>query len=215
MTGRVVHVLVALFAMVASTIASAQPVPLWATVPNVPALPRPDRSGFVIHDGARLYYAVFHRHGGSPVILLHGGLASSDSWGYEISRLAERHEVIVMDTRGHGRSTLGSAPLSYRQLASDTVAVLDAARVRRASVVGMSDGGITGLVLAIGFPERVDKLFVWGANFNTHADNAAPPDPAMKGMGAIFVARMQAQYRTLSPTPDGFPTLRTALGHLY
>ena len=195
--------------------ALAQTLPLWATMPEVPALPTPERSGFVNRDGARIYYAVFNRHGGSPVILLHGGFASSDSWGYEVPRLAIRHEVIVMDSRGQGRSSMPPTPLSYEQMASDVIAVLDAVHVRRASVVGSSDGGIIALILGIRHPDRVDTLFVWGANFNTHADSTAPLDPSMKGMSAIFMAKVQAQYQALSPTPDGFPALRTKLGQLY
>ncbi len=198
-----------------STGALAQTLPLWATIPDVPPLPKSDQSGFVNRDGARLYYAVFNRRGGSPVMLLHGGFASSESWGYEVPRLAKTHEVIVMDNRGQGRSSMPSTPLSYDQMASDVVAVLDTVHVRKASVVGLSDGGIIGLILGFRYPERVNKLFVWGASFNTQSDSTAPPDPAMKGMGAIFMARMQAQYRALSPTPDGFPELRTKLGHLY
>ncbi|WP_454883340.1 alpha/beta fold hydrolase [Sphingomonas oryzagri] len=184
-------------------------------MPEVPPLPKPEQSGFVNNDGAQLYYAVFNRRGGSPVILLHGGFASSDSWGYEVPRLAGTHEVIVMDNRGHGRSSMPEAALGYDQMASDAVAVLDAVHVRKASVVGLSDGGIIGLILGIHYPERVGKLFVWGANFNVQSDSTAPPDPAMKGMGAIFMARMQAQYQTVSPTPAGFSELRTKLGQLY
>jgi pimeloyl-ACP methyl ester carboxylesterase len=193
----------------------AQSTPPWATVPEVPPLPKPDASGFVSHAGARLYYAAFHRGGRSPVILLHGGLASSDSWGFEVPQLVGRHEVIVMDSRGHGRSSKSSAPLSYALMASDVIALMDALHIRRASIVGASDGGITGLLIAIRHPERVAGLFAWGANFNTHSDNTAPPDPAMKEMGARFMARMEAQYRLLSPTPEGFAALRAALGQLY
>jgi pimeloyl-ACP methyl ester carboxylesterase len=193
----------------------AQSLPLWATIPDVPPLPKPAESGFVKNDGARLYYAVFNRHGGSPVILLHGGFASSASWGYEVPRLARTHEVIVMDSRGQGRSDMPAAPLSYAQMAADVIAVLDAVHIRKASVVGLSDGGIIGLILGIRHPDRVNKLFVWGASFNTQSDSTIPPDPAMKGMGAIFMARMQAQYQALSPTPDGFPALKTKLGQLY
>lgn len=199
----------------APKIALSQAPALWATVPDVPPLPRPDRSGFVDHDGAKLYFAVFHHNGGSPVILLHGGFASSDSWGFEVPRVAKTHEVIVMDTRGRGRSTLGWAPLGYRQFASDTLAVLDAVGARKVSVVGLSDGGITGLILAIDHPKRVDRLFVWGATFNAEANPTGLPDPAMKDMGAVFMARMEMQYRALSPNPDGFKDLRAALVHLY
>ena len=215
MMGWLARRLAAICMAIASISAPAQTLPLWAVVPDVPPLPKPERSGFVINDGARLYYAVFNRHGGSPVILLHGGFTSSDSWGFEVPRLAAGHEVIVMDARGHGRSSMPATPLGYDQMASDVVAVLDAVHVRTVSVVGLSDGGIVGLILGFRHPERVNRLFVWGATYNTHADRSGPPDPAMKGMGAILMARMQAQYRALSPTPDGFPALRTKLGALY
>lgn len=191
-------------------------LPLWATVPAVPKLPAPSRQGYVEQDGARLYYAVFHPGSGKPVLLLHGGLASSESWGFEVPRLvAEGYSVIVMDARGHGRSTLGNVPLDYGRMADDAIAVMDAAGVAKASVVGLSDGGVVALLLGIHHPRRVDRLFVWGATFDTNSDSTAPPDQAMKGMGPLFMARMQAQYRAMSPTPDGFPALRAALGDLY
>ncbi|WP_287004026.1 alpha/beta fold hydrolase [Sphingobium sp.] len=104
--------LAAIWAVTASMSAWAQSPPLWATVPAVPALSKPERSGYADSGGARLYYAVFNQHGGSPVILLHGGFASSESWGYEVPLLARTHEVIVMDNRGHGRSSMPDTPFS-------------------------------------------------------------------------------------------------------
>ena len=193
----------------------AQRAPTWATVPNVPPLPTPARSGFVNRDGARIYFAVFNPAGGRPVVLLHGGLASSDSWGFEAPRLSLAHEVIVVDSRGHGRSTMPPRPLTYNDMAADVVAVLDQLHVAKASVVGLSDGGIVGLLLAIHHADRLERLFVWGATFNTHADSDAPPDPAVAGMGARFMAKMEANYRSISPTTDGFPALRAALNKLY
>jgi pimeloyl-ACP methyl ester carboxylesterase len=188
--------------------------PLWATLPDPPAMPAADQSGFITHDGARLYYAVFHRGAGRPVVLLHGGMSSSDWWGFEAPRLAG-HEVIVMDSRGQGRSSGSEGPLSYDRMATDVLALMDSLRVRRASIVGASDGGIIGLVLAIEYPQRVDRLFAWGANFNTHAEKQSPPNPAFKALGAAYLARAAADYRRLSPTPDGFASLRTALGRMY
>jgi pimeloyl-ACP methyl ester carboxylesterase len=128
--------------------------PLWATVPEVLSLPKPEQSGFVNSNGARLYYAAFNHRGGSPVILLHGGFASSESWGFEVPRLADNHEVIVMDNRGHGRSGISATPLSYEQMTSDVIAVLDAMHIRKVSVVGLSDGGIIGLILGFRYPGR-------------------------------------------------------------
>ncbi|WP_174298311.1 alpha/beta fold hydrolase [Sphingomonas bacterium] len=215
MKARVANLFSVLVALLTPAAAHAQTAPVWATVPDVPPLPPPARSGFVDHDGARIYFAVFNQGGGRPVVLLHGGFASSASWGFEVPRLAPRHEVIVIDSRGHGRSTMPAGPLSYRQMTTDVVAVLDRLRVARASVVGVSDGGIVGLLLAIHHSDRVDRLFAWGATFNTHADSDGPPDPTMSGIGARFMARMEANYRAVSATPDGFPALRTALGRLY
>jgi pimeloyl-ACP methyl ester carboxylesterase len=209
--GTALRGLAAMLALTATATVWPQEPPLWATVPVVPALPTPQQSGYVDHDGAHLYYAAFNRRGGSPVILLHGGFASSDSWGFEVPLLAGRHEVIVTDARGHGRSTLPPVPLSYALMAADVVAVMDALDIGKASVVGLSDGGIVGLILGFRYPERVDKLFIWGASFDTQSDSTAAPDPAMKGMGAVFMARAQAQYRAVSPTPDGFAALRAAL----
>ena len=167
------------------------------------------------HDGAHIYFAVFNQGAGRPVVLLHGGFASSDSWGFEAPRLAGGHEVIVIDSRGHGRSTMPAGPLDYEQMAGDVIAVLDQLHITRTSVVGLSDGGIVGLLLAIHHPERIERLFVWGATSNTHSDGDTPPDPAMAGMGARFMARMEANYRAVSPTPDSFPALKAALNRLY
>ena len=202
-------------AAVALLLAAAEAPPLWASLPEPPALPTPEASGFVESQGARIYYAVFHRGGGRPVVLLHGGLGSSEAWGFEVPRLSASHEVIVIDSRGHGRSRRPPGPLSYEQMAGDVLAVMDALQVRRAAMVGESDGGITGLVLAIRHPERVRSLFAWGANFDTHGYRKAPPDPAMAAAGARFMARAEARYRALSPTPEGFAELKAALGQLY
>ena len=180
MKGRVATLLPVLIALSAPAAVHAQVAPIWASIPDVPPLPAPSKSGFVEHDGAHIYFAVFNQGGGRPVVLLHGGFASSDSWGFEAPRLAAGHEVIVIDSRGHGRSTMPAVPLGYEQMADDVIAVLDRLRIRRTSVVGLSDGGIVGLLLAIHHPERIDRLFVWGATFNTHADSdAAYASPAV------------------------------------
>jgi pimeloyl-ACP methyl ester carboxylesterase len=191
-------------------------IPKWATVPDVPALPPPDVSGYVTHDGARLYYAIYNPRGAKPVLLLHGGMAASDSWGFEVPKLRAHHEVIIMDSRGHGRSTFGpKGPLTYSHMADDVVTVLDAVHVSRVSLIGVSDGGIIGLLLAINQPDRFNRLFAWGANYTIDSENPSPPDPAMEGMGPIFMGKMENQYQRLSPTPDGFSDLRRALNDMY
>lgn len=194
--------------------ARSEAPPLWATLPDPPAMPRPQAHGFIANRGARLYYAVFIPRGGRPVILLHGGLSSSDSWGFEVPRLADRHEVIVMDSRAQGRSSGAAGPLTYGILTSDVLALMDALHLKRASIVGASDGGIIGLLLAVHSPERVNKLFAWGVNFNTHAERRSPQDPLLKSVGAAYLTSMEENYRRLSPTPDSFKNLLVALGRM-
>lgn len=174
-------------------------------------MPRADQSGLVPVNGVRMYYAVFNEHGGRPVILLHGGLGSSDDWGFETPLLAKTHEVIVVDSRGHGRSTMSSQPLSYELMGSDVLALMDYLNITRASIVGWSDGGNVGLLLAIHHPDRIDKLFAFGANYSVSLYPSKPLDPVMAALGARYVARAEADYRRLSPTPNGFPALLAAL----
>ncbi|THD04540.1 alpha/beta fold hydrolase [Rhodanobacter lindaniclasticus] len=191
---------------------TAPPPPRWATLPDVPPLPRPDVDDYVSVNGARLHYMVFNAGGGRPVLLLHGGLGSALEWGFEVPRLTPRHEVIALDCRGRGRSSLPAQPLGYALMAADTIGVLDALHLPTVSIVGESDGGIIGLLLAIYYPERVHKLFVFGANYSRSGYTDTPPDPRL---AARYMARVQADYRRLSPTPDGFIRMRAMLGDMY
>ena len=136
-------------------------------LPTPPALPTADREGRVAHDGAQIWYAVYGNppaDGRPPVILLHGGDASSDIWGFQVPALvAAGRQVIVIDSRGHGRSSWDGR-LGYELMASDVIAVMDALGVSHADVVGWSDGAILGLIMAMRQPERVRRIFAFGAN---------------------------------------------------
>ncbi|MDE1193043.1 MAG: alpha/beta hydrolase [Arachidicoccus sp.] len=187
-------------------------VPLWKTLPEVPVLPKADDSGFASVNNIQMYYAVFNEKGSDPVLLLHGGLVSSDVWGFEVPLLIKKHKVIIADSRGHGRSTMSGQPLSYNLMASDVLQLMNNLNIKKASIVGWSDGGIIGLILAIKHPEKINKLFVFGTNFNSSGDKDEPVDSAMS---AHFMAQAQANYRLHSPTPDSFFVLRKKLGAMY
>jgi len=94
----------------------------WETLPPTPSPIPAERSGRVNANGISIYYAVYGR--GSPVIMLHGGLGNSDWWGNQIPALKPHHTVILMDSRGHGRSTRDARPYSYDLMADDVVALL-------------------------------------------------------------------------------------------
>lgn len=188
------------------------PVPLWKTLPDVPPMPNADESGFASVNNIKMYYAVFNKEGAAPVFLLHGGLVSSDEWGFEVPLLSKTHKVIVVDSRGHGRSSMSDQPFSYNLMASDVLQLMDYLKIERASIAGWSDGGIIGLILAIEHPERVSKLFTFGTNYNLSGYKTEAPDSIL---AARFMSRAQANYRKLSPTPDNFGKFRKALGKMY
>src|SRR5215469_6372077 len=136
--GRLASVFFLLFVAV-----PAIATPQWTTLPATPALPRAAQSGFAPVNGIRMWYAVFGS--GEPVVLLHGGLANANYWGNQVPLLSRQHEVIVMDSRGHGRSSRDARPFGYDLMASDVLGVLDYLQVRKAAIVGWSDGAIIGL----------------------------------------------------------------------
>ena len=120
---------------------------IWQTLPQPPAMPTPVESGMAPINDIQMYYAVYGE--GDPVLLIHGGLGSADVWGFQIPALAEKHKVIVADSRGHGRSTRSDQPYSYALMADDYVALLDYLKIDKTALVGWSDGAIIGLEIAI------------------------------------------------------------------
>jgi pimeloyl-ACP methyl ester carboxylesterase len=95
---------------------------------------------------------------GEPVLLIHG--LGYGRWGWEplLPLLADQFRVISFDNRGIGESAVPPGPYSSREMAGDALAVLDAAGVQRAHVVGTSLGGMIAQELALEAPARVDRL---------------------------------------------------------
>jgi len=179
--------------------ATAAPADPWMTLPAVPAPPTPAASGYAPVNGIRMFYAVFGQ--GSPVLLLHGGLANSDYWGAVIPILVEHHlKVVVADSRGHGRSTRTARPYSYDLMASDVLGLLDFLKLPKVDVVGWSDGGIIGLDLAMNHPNRVRRLYAYGAN----ADPSGVKDIGDNATFNAYIAQARREYERLSPTPQEY-----------
>jgi pimeloyl-ACP methyl ester carboxylesterase len=174
----------------------------WLKLPPTPALPTPARSDLVAINETRIFFAQFGA--GEPVLLLHGGLGSSNYFGHQIPELARHFSVIAMDTRGHGRSPVTSAAFGYRLFAEDVAALLDHLGIARASLVGWSDGAVTGLELAMTQPARVARLFAFGANSTL---DGLKPHGARSLVFVAYAQRCEAEYRQLSPRPGRWPQL--------
>ena len=134
------------------------------------------------------------------MLLLHGGLANSNYWGNQVPALARSYRVIVMDSRGHGRSTRDERPYGYDLMASEVLGLMDFLKLPKAAIVGWSDGAILGLDIAIHHPERLTKLFAFAAN----SDPSAVADIAHSPVFNAYIARAGKEYQALSPTPDQY-----------
>src|SRR5215217_4517889 len=97
-------------------------------------LPASSDQDYVECDGAQIWYATYGA--GLPVILLHGGLGHSGNWGYQVPALVRRgYRAVLIDSRGHGRSTRDARPFTYELMASDVLAVMDALQLAQAGLV--------------------------------------------------------------------------------
>jgi pimeloyl-ACP methyl ester carboxylesterase len=171
-------------------------------------LPETIEQGHVEHDGARIWYATCGA--GSPVILLHGGYGNSGNWGYQVPALVDAgYRVIVIDSRGHGRSTRDPRPYTYELMASDVLAVMDALLLQRASLVGWSDGACTALILAMQVPARISGVFYFACNMDpSGVKQTIEPSPLLDRC----FSRHTKDYAQLSATPDQFKPFTEAVG---
>jgi 3-oxoadipate enol-lactonase len=112
----------------------------------------------VVSAGCRIAYDVDGPADGPVLLLCHALSTSAAVWGSQVEALSRRYRVIRPDMRGHGRSEAPAGEYTIEQLAADAIAVLDAERVERAHVCGLSIGGLIAMWLAIHAAGRVDRL---------------------------------------------------------
>jgi pimeloyl-ACP methyl ester carboxylesterase len=178
----------------------------WMRLPPAPALPAAQVSGYASVNGVRLFYAEFGK--GRPLLLLHGGLANSNYWGYVIPILVRQHfKVITLDGRGQGRSTRTAEAYSYARMSDDVIAVLDYLKIQRVDLVGWSDGGIIGLYMAMHYPQRLHRLYAYGANADPTGVKDIDDSPTFRQ----YLEQTRADYAALSPTPQDYDGLRTQI----
>ncbi len=181
----------------------------WLTLPPTPTLPQLVQSGLAPVNGIKIWYATFGAC--EPVILLHGGLANANYWGLQVRALAPHYRVIVMDSRGHGRSSRDTRPFGYDLMADDVIGLMDYLGIPKAAIVGWSDGAIIGLDIAQRHPQRLTKLFAFAAN----SDPSGVADIAKSPVFNAFVARAGKEYAALSPTPNEYNAFVTQITKMW
>src|SRR5690242_613995 len=165
-------------------------------------------------NGINLYYEI---HGsGRPLVLLHGGLMSGETFGPVLPMLAEKHKVVVPDLQGHGRTADIDRPIDMRLMADDIAGLIDHLGLEKADVVGYSLGGGVALQLAIRHPEKVGRLVLVSANIWR---SAIPPEMLAQQANVNAAAAefmkdtpMYQLYQRVAPRPEDFPRLLDKIG---
>ena len=165
-------------------------------------------------NGINLYYET---HGsGRPMILLHGGLMSGELFAPILPALTERHQVIVPDLQGHGRTADIDRPIDARLMADDIAALIDHLGLDRPDVVGYSLGGGVAFHTAVRHPAKVGRLVM--ASANMRRDVIYPDMLAQQGQVNAAAAEfmkdtpMYQLYQRVAPRPEDFPRLLDKIG---
>ena len=150
--------------------------------------------------GLHLYY---EEHGdGPPLVLIHGGLLTIElSFGTMIPMLAEHHRVIALELQGHGRTADIDRAMTFENLASDVVGLLDHLGIDRADIFGFSLGGLTTYQMLIDHPHRIGRAVVASADYRN--DRGGEIDPDRLPTESDFQA-MRDAYAAVAPDPAHF-----------
>ncbi|HEX6482437.1 MAG TPA: alpha/beta hydrolase [Ktedonobacteraceae bacterium] len=157
--------------------------------------------------GLAMYYEI---HGeGFPLVLLHGGLSTiGTSFGKVLPGLAGGRQVIAIEQQAHGHTADADRPLTYQQMANDTIALLSHIGIEQADFFGYSIGGGIAMEIAIEHPKMVRKLVV--ATPISNADGFQPG--VLEGMEALQPEHLagspfQEEYERSAPNPQDWPRL--------
>jgi pimeloyl-ACP methyl ester carboxylesterase len=166
-----------------------------------------DRGSYAEVHGLKMYYEI---HGeGFPLVLLHGGLSTiGTSFGKVLPALARERQVIAIEQQAHGHTADIDRPLTYEQMANDTIALLSHLGIEQADFFGYSIGGGIAMQIAIEHPSLMRKLVV-----ATPISRASGFQPGvLAGMEALQPEHLagspfQEEYARTAPNPQDWPRL--------
>jgi pimeloyl-ACP methyl ester carboxylesterase len=177
-------------------------------------LPAPSKSGYAPVNGVEVHYAIYGS--GEPLVLLHGGLMSTEMFGPVLAELAKGRQVIGVDLQAHGRTLPFDRPMSYDTMATDIAELIAYLGYEKADIMGYSFGGSVAIRTAINHPEVVDRLVIVSSPFafsGWHDYN----QQGMQSMGAHLAEEtkqspMYETYAKIAPDVNNWPKLLEQMG---
>ena len=184
----------------------------WMSIPPAADMPAASSTGMAEVNGISIHYAIYGETEGTPVLMIHGGLAHADLWAAQVTDLARDYPVIVADTRGHGRSSNDGSAYTYQLLASDYLALLDHLNVDKVHLIGWSDGANIGYSISASDPDRLASHFAHAGNVSLDGIDPSVNDNAVFG---AYVGMMAKDYDSMSPSEDGFDAFLNAVATMW
>ena len=175
----------------------------------------PTATGYADVNGLHLYYETYGS--GAPLVLLHGGMLTIDlNFATLIPTLARTHTVIGVEMQGHGRTANIDREITYPNLASDVVALLDHLGIERAAVLGHSLGACVALEMAVSNPGRLTAIVPISASISKDGMHPDLADPSTFETSPIMptaqdFAEFKEAYQRLSPHPEQFDAFLMSL----
>ena len=180
------------------------------------AFAKTEKSGRIEVDGIQYHYQI--RGQGAPLLLLHGGLGSVDMFAPIMPALAAKRQIIGIDLQGHGRTPLGSRPLSIAAMGAEMAAILKKLGYGPVDVMGYSMGAGVAFQLAVQHPQQVRRLALVSGSFAK--DGFFPEMIEAQAQISSKVAEgmkdtpMYKSYVAVAPSPGDFPKLLDAIGEM-
>jgi pimeloyl-ACP methyl ester carboxylesterase len=188
--------------------------PIMTTQPPIPA---PHTTGYIPANGVNYWYEI--RGTGEPLLLLHGGMFTTELFGPVLTMLAEKRRVIGVHLHGHGRTALGDRPIDLVDMGRDMAVVIRGLGLNRVDVMGHSLGGGVALQLAIQHPELVRRLVLVSTPYASDGffPELLPQQAALSGamVDMLEGTPMYEAYAAVAPKPEDFPRLLDAMGEQF
>lgn len=166
-------------------------------------------------NGINMYYEIYGQPNNPVLILIHGNGDDISSWKCQIEHFKVNFRLIVVDSRAHGKTDNGDKELTYELMAEDYNSLCNHLKLKTPTILGQSDGAIIGLLLAITYPDKFEKLIGMGPNLRpdttalpgwivnlTKSDLGKINDRINKGDNSKPLYRQKMHFDLMAKHPD-------------